>query len=691
MRRCILAAVALSVAQTALVHAQFNVFVPGSSFEDNRLPAGGFAQVSTAPIPFWTYAGFDTGSVGISYFNNRDILNYFPDRPLLNPPADQFQVAFMNSASASPLTLGSTPLGLAQAGATYVATAAVGRRRDVVNTGGTYIVSIAINGVPVASSSLPIESVGLGDFADLPVSFTNTTGLTGPVQIALSYQSPSVFSQGLYDNVRLTNSGVTYQGSGSGNWTDPVSFGGSVPNTADAIVVLGSSLNAPSTVTSNSNVTVGTLRFSSPVSYTLAGTGSLNLSTTTVARSLVAVDQGSHTLSLPLNLTKDTQFLVAAGAGLKTTGSINVGSSSGGGDILVYKDDPGTLTFSGPVNAQSHTLFVINAGDVNFDAPNSSPNLDAYIDSTAANLNVSGNQTLGSVYLRFGNGVLRAGRSSSGTNVPANVSVGALNVVTINGTGANGTIDTPLSSAAVTASGVLAIDPGSSLNKTGAGVLSARQIIGNSLVVSDGTVVATGGVASPSVLSSLSIQPGATFDLGRSDLILKSGAASTETVRGWILNGALKASASNASSLNYTPFTGLALFVNDTGDGANPYFTTFDGIAGLQASDAIVKYTYIGDTDLDGILDGADFKNVMEGYVTGRSGWYWGDTDNSGGVVTAADVNLFLSAYSWYQSQTNPPGFGALSGSIGAQIPEPSAATASLAGVPLIARRRRSR
>jgi len=40
-----------------------------------------------------------------------------------------------------------------------------------------------------------------------------------------------------------------------------------------------------------------------------------------------------------------------------------------------------------------------------------------------------------------------------------------------------------------------------------------------------------------------------------------------------------------------------------------------------SSSDALVKYTYIGDTDLNGFVDAADLANLVAGMNGGLHGW----------------------------------------------------------------------
>lgn len=74
------------------------------------------------------------------------------------------------------------------------------------------------------------------------------------------------------------------------------------------------------------------------------------------------------------------------------------------------------------------------------------------------------------------------------------------------------------------------------------------------------------------------------------------------------------------------------------------------------------NFSYAGDTNLDGALNGADRSDLVAGLSTGKSGWEWGDVDYAGGVMTAADFAIFTQAYNYITGLGGPshpaPGSG---------------------------------
>jgi hypothetical protein len=98
----------------------------------------------------------------------------------------------------------------------------------------------------------------------------------------------------------------------------------------------------------------------------------------------------------------------------------------------------------------------------------------------------------------------------------------------------------------------------------------------------------------------------------------------------------------------------LAVVVNDanqTPDGSlsgATIFTTFDGQS-VNDGDVLVKYTFVGDANLDGVVDAADYEQIDNGFnsqgtATALSGWFNGDF-NYDGVINGDDYTLIDNAF----------------------------------------------
>ena len=126
---------------------------------------------------------------------------------------------------------------------------------------------------------------------------------------------------------------------------------------------------------------------------------------------------------------------------------------------------------------------------------------------------------------------------------------------------------------------------------------------------------------------------------------------------------------SSAAAADTTHLTALGVIQNSTNGSptGTALYTSFDGQPVLD-SDVLVKFTYYGDTNLDGKVDGSDYSRIDNGYLTHTTGWYNGDF-NYDGVVNGSDYTLIDNAFNSQGTQLT------------SQIADPTASiTAQLAG-----------
>jgi len=130
---------------------------------------------------------------------------------------------------------------------------------------------------------------------------------------------------------------------------------------------------------------------------------------------------------------------------------------------------------------------------------------------------------------------------------------------------------------------------------------------------------------------------------------------------------------------------GTAIYGNSSGQ------RLFDGTA-PGASDILVKYTFYGDTNLDGKVDGSDYSRIDYGYMNNLRGWYNGDF-NYDNAVNGSDYTLIDNAFNMQgaaiQSRITDP--TAVVTSQISSVPEPrlGGIAAMIALVTLSSRRRR--
>jgi hypothetical protein len=148
-----------------------------------------------------------------------------------------------------------------------------------------------------------------------------------------------------------------------------------------------------------------------------------------------------------------------------------------------------------------------------------------------------------------------------------------------------------------------------------------------------------------------------TLDLGDNDLIVKGGSApqiNDQLLSGlgaagtyWSGKGIADSAAAQAPGM----VTTLAGFLNSNGSGST-ILSTFDGQS-VGTADVVVKYTYYGDADLNGKVDGSDYSRIDNGFLSRLTGWYNGDF-NYDNIVNGSDYTLIDNAFNRQGSALAP-------------------------------------
>jgi hypothetical protein len=359
----------------------------------------------------------------------------------------------------------------------------------------------------------------------------------------------------------------------------------------------------------------------------------------------VAVTGGTVTVGLLGAFGLQTNLLRVSGGTLSSTSTTNVIFSAGTlsqSDITV--SGTGTVRLGG---ANVSTL----ASQVLLDGPTAL--FESAVGTSAlaslATINSSGRLTV------------RNGQTF-GVNSPLSLAGGALTVTQIPLAGT--------SSVSVTAGG---------------SVTTARVDLAGLSIAGAGSSanLLTGISDAASVLGALAVTAGGVLDVGDNDLVLRSGtvAAIAASLQSGGIISTLAGTGGPTSRNNYAA---VGLLQNAEPTFGTPLFPLFGGIA-VGTTDLLLKFTYLGDTNLDGTLDTADFNAVLNGFTNSLSGWANGDA-NYDGVVNGTDWSLFSSAYSFVLGGGLP--FDGGTGN-GGMIPEPAAL--GLLALPMLALGRRRR
>lgn len=257
-------------------------------------------------------------------------------------------------------------------------------------------------------------------------------------------------------------------------------------------------------------------------------------------------------------------------------------------------------------------------------------------------------------------------------------------------------------------SGTLTVGSLGSLTIGGGTVQAGSTIVasGGKLLYSSGTfspgsfsVTGTGAAtfSAPGatvVANSLSVDSNAKLDLGSSKVIVHSADANRLRTAihtaydggAWDGNGLRSTSVTAGSKL------AIGYLLNDVGNGTT-FYSTFGGVP-VNSTDTLMKYTYIGDANLDGTVNAADFVLLSNNFGRTSAGWWQGDF-NYDGTTDAADFVLLSNNFGQgpgpaAMTPAELAQYDALAARLGLQtnaIPEPAIIPALL-GIAAMTRRR---
>ncbi|HYO07638.1 MAG TPA: hypothetical protein VER17_01575 [Tepidisphaeraceae bacterium] len=234
---------------------------------------------------------------------------------------------------------------------------------------------------------------------------------------------------------------------------------------------------------------------------------------------------------------------------------------------------------------------------------------------------------------------------------------------------------------------------GVNVTKAGAGTLTANHVRGNALSVKGGTlrIAANGTSADASRVSALTIDGGGRLDLTNNSLVVAGGTLGTWSGSYGGITGLIAAGRAGGNWTGSGIITSLSAAAGPaalrslgvaTAGATGRAGGTFGGIA-VSASDVLVMYTFGGDANLDGRINGDDYHRIDSHVGTTAPGWYNGDFNYDGKVN--GDDYFIIDANVWAQATAAATSDDATL----AAVPEPAGAAAGLIGAAIAATRRR--
>jgi fibronectin-binding autotransporter adhesin len=181
-----------------------------------------------------------------------------------------------------------------------------------------------------------------------------------------------------------------------------------------------------------------------------------------------------------------------------------------------------------------------------------------------------------------------------------------------------------------------------------AGTLSAAHgdaFAGGALTVADGaTGMIEPNTAKGVTLATMNLNTSGKFDLTNNSMVLKT--ATVAAVQAEIVKAFNAGQWNGAAGLTSSTAATASPAVTAIGFASNGILnrTDFKGVQGLDPDDVLVKYTYYGDSDLNGQTTLDDYTLFLNGYQTAGTTWVQGDYDYNG-LVTLDDFTLFLAGY----------------------------------------------
>ena len=193
--------------------------------------------------------------------------------------------------------------------------------------------------------------------------------------------------------------------------------------------------------------------------------------------------------------------------------------------------------------------------------------------------------------------------------------------------------------------------PGRTITQVGTGTVAYKNVRAQGLVLQQGNakILSDGSANGVSTVTNLTLPNGLSLDLTNNSLVINSG-----TVSGWTQSIALgrnggswngSSGIKSSTAATTAAITGLGI----VGAGDVLGFTT--GTKSWQGqtvtpSSILIRYTYVGDLNLDGVINGDDYFRIDSAFKSSGAATYATGDVNFDGRIDGDDYFLMDSNYS---------------------------------------------
>ena len=395
---------------------------------------------------------------------------------------------------------------------------------------------------------------------------------------------------------------------------------------------------------------------------------------------------------------------VATGGTAASSG--NVALPSNAGDVVNFTD----LNIGAPttVSLNGNEEFQINVGTMNFNTGNGytiaqgtggtltlngTSTVFNYSQTFAATTrtvtaasaqinNLFGNNTISAPVQLATSAIIAVGQATNTFTISGNI--GGTGGLTVGPTASTQSLGTTVLSGVNTYTGGTTVAGGSL-------VIAANGALANGAVSVTGGSLKLGASTGAATVKSLSVSGNGTFDLTNNHLFINYGSG-TDPIASI---AALLATGYNAGAWNgvggiitSAPLVNGGLTYGlGYADGADPQHVA----TGLASGTIEIKYTLLGDADLNGIVNGIDFGILAANFNKGITGWDEGDFDYNN-IVNGLDFGDLAANFNKGAAGTDAvaalDAFAAANGLL-ADVPEPaSIGLLAMGACGLMARRR---